>query len=339
MRDWTHMPKVELHLHLEGAIPVGTLWELIQLHGGDAAVATRPQLEERFRYRDFDHFIETWVWMNGYLRTYEDFVCAAEAVARDLARQNIVYAEASFSPSDFRRHGLIPQELALAIRSGLDRVTGTEVALIVDLVRDRGPAGARETLEAILEVAEEAGVIGIGIGGTEFEYPPELFVDAYRTARAAGLHTTAHAGEGAGPESVWGAIRKLEVERVGHGIRAVEDIALVEHLVESRLHLEVCPTSNVRTGVATGWESHPARTLIDAGAVVTLNTDDPTLFGCSLAGEYRVLQEEFRLGEGAIRRISHNALEACWAPESTKKELRDQLAAWWGSGTGSGPVK
>lgn len=323
------MPKVELHLHLEGAIPIPTLWELIERHGGDETIKTPAELVDWFTYKDFTHFMETWVWMIAFLRDYEDFTYAAEAVARHLTAQNIVYAESFFSPSDFRHHHLDPQELAVAIRAGLDRVPEVEVPLIVDLVRDRGPAGTARTLAAITEVADQTQIIGVGIGGYEAENPPELFTDVYRTARNSGFRLTAHAGEAAGPESVWGAIQALEVERIGHGVRAAEDPELVDYLVEHQLPLEVCPTSNIRTAVVAEWDTHPARTLIEAGVMVTVNTDDPALFHSSLAGEYQVLEERFGLDEDTIRRISLAAVEASWAPPETKANLTRRITEWW----------
>jgi len=329
MRDWSTMPKAELHFHLEGAIPVPTLWELIEHHGGDPVIKSQKQLVEFYTYRDFAHFMETWVWMNTFLRTYDDFEFAAEAVARHLVEQNVVYAEAFFSPSDFRRHNLSRQGIALAIRAGLDRVPEVEVPLIVDLVRDRGPEGTAATFDAISEVADEAGIIGIGIGGFEAENPPELFVDVFRRAREGGFHLTAHAGEADGPASVWGAINSLKVERIGHGVRSVEDPALVDYLVEHQLPLEVCPTSNLRTGVVSDWESHPARTLIEAGALVTVNTDDPAMFHSSLAGEFRVLEEIFGLDEKAIKRISLAPVEASFGSAESKQRLRDRITTWW----------
>jgi len=159
--------QVELHLHLEGAIPVDALWWIIQERGGHPGLSSLEDLKRRYAYTDFAHFIDTWVWMNGFLDTYEAFTAGAAAVAEHLRGQTVVYAEACFSPSDFARHDLVPQELALAIRRGLDTVHGVEVALIADLVRDTGPERAAETLAAVLEVADEAGVVGIGIGGME----------------------------------------------------------------------------------------------------------------------------------------------------------------------------
>lgn len=326
------MPKVELHLHLEGAIPVPTLWQLIEHHGGDPVITTEAQLVDWFTYRDFAHFMETWAWMNGFLRTLDDFTFAAEAVARHLAEQNIVYAESFFSPSDFRHHGLEPQGIALAIRAGLDRVPDVEVPLIVDLVRDRGPDGTAETLAAVSEVAAEARVIGIGIGGHEAAHPPEQFAGVYRDAREAGFRLTAHAGEEAGPESVWGAIRALDVERVGHGVRSVEDPDLVDYLVETQLPLEVCPTSNLRTGVVAHWDRHPVGELVDAGALVTINTDDPAMFDTTLAGEFSICDERFGFDEATMRRLSLAPVDASWAGLATRASLALRIEDWWVSG-------
>jgi adenosine deaminase len=220
----------------------------------------------------------------------------------------------------------------MAIRAGLDRVPEVEMPLIVDLVRDRGPDGTARTLAAVTEVAKEARIIGIGIGGYEAENPPEQFANVYRAARDSGFRLTAHAGEAAGPESVWGAIRALGVERIGHGVRATEDPALVDYLVETQIPLEVCPTSNIRTAVVSDWDTHPARTLIEAGAMVTINTDDPALFHTSLAGEYQVLENRFGLEEDAIRRISLAGVEACWAPAETKAALTGRINYWWDAG-------
>lgn len=172
------VPKVELHLHLEGAIPPEALWALIQHYGGDPTVPDRAALAARFQYRDFAHFIETWIWKNQFLRTYDDFTFIAAAIARDLARQNIRYVEAFFSPARFAHHGLTVQGLTEALRRGLARVPEVEVALIADLVRDLGPENAMRTVHAVHEV-RDLGLIGVGMGGSEQRYPPELFTDVF----------------------------------------------------------------------------------------------------------------------------------------------------------------
>ena len=326
------MPKAELHLHLEGAIPVPTLWELIEHHGGDPLIKSEAQLVDWFTYRDFAHFMETWNWMNGFLRTYDDFTFASEAVARHLAVQNIVYAEAFFSPSDFRDHGLKPQGIAKAIRAGLDRVDDVEIALIVDLVRDRGPEGTAQTLAAVKDVSADTGIIGIGIGGFEAAHPPEQFADVYRDAREAGFRLTAHAGEEAGPESVWGALLTLGAERIGHGVRSIEDPALIDYLVEQQVPLEVCPTSNLRTGVVAHWDQHPVGRLIDAGVKVTINTDDPAMFDASLAAEFSILEDHFGLDDPALKRLSLAVVESSWADEATRSDLTHRIEQWWAEG-------
>ena len=201
------LPKVELHLHLEGAIPLPALWTLVQKYGGHPEVPTMAALEARFRYRDFPHFIEVWVWKNQFLREYDDFTFIAEEVARDLTAQNVLYAEVFYSPGDFRKQGLTPQRITEAIRRGLEQVPEITIALVTDLIRDHGPEQGMITLEATVEVRRDLGVVGVGIGGSEHEFPPEPFLPVYERARSAGFRTSAHAGEAAGPASVWGAAR------------------------------------------------------------------------------------------------------------------------------------
>ncbi len=327
-RDWLErLPKVELHLHLEGAIPHEALWQLIEKYGGDASVPTAADLPGRFVYRDFPHFIETWLWKQTFLREIEDLELIASAFARELVRRRIVYAEVFFSPSDLSAHGIPAAEAALALRRGLAAVPEAEVALVVDVVRDQGTARALRTLNEIAEVAAEAGVVGITIGGSEQSWPPELFVPVFDRARQLGLHTTAHAGEAAGPESVWGAIRALHVERIGHGIRAVEDPELVRFLAAERIPLEVCPGSNVCTAVVPSIEAHPIRRLFDAGVLVTVNSDDPAMFGLTLAGEYEVLRRIHRFSDDEVRRLVLNAVGASWLPPHRKAGLAAALQA------------
>ena len=200
---YRRVPKVELHLHLEGSIPLDALWELIQKYGGEPGVPDMESLRDRFRFRDIPHFLETWTWKNGFLREYEDFAFFSEAVGRSLADQNIRYVEAFLSPARFYSGRLQTARLIEAVRRGLDRVPDVEVALIPDLVRDLRAANAARVLSELAEL-QSLGVVGIGIGGSEHLHPPELFRDVYSTAREMGFHTTAHAGEAAGAESIWG---------------------------------------------------------------------------------------------------------------------------------------
>ena len=314
------LPKVELHLHLEGAIPKATLWELIAKYGGDPAIKTREDLDRAFVYRDFSGFLKMWVWMIRYLREYDDYALIGEAVARDLARQNIRYVEGFFSPPDYRRSTLDPQRVTEALRTGVNRVSTIEIALVADLVRDRGVDHARNLLERIGEVRKH-GVIGIGIGGFEPGFPAELFEATYERARALGFRTTAHAGEAAGAASVWGAVRTLRVDRIGHATHAAEDPELIKHLAARRIPLELCPLSNVRTGVIASVEAHPLRQYFDAGIPVTLNTDDPLFFGNSLAMELETAQRVHRFTRDEIRSLMLSSIEATWLSSERKKGL------------------
>lgn len=316
--DWFDLiPKVEIHYHLEGAIPLDILWQLVQKYGGDREVPDEQALREKFTYVDFPHFIDTWLWKNQFLREYEDFTLIAEAVAREQARQNIRYTEAFYSPPDFAHHGLNTQELTAAIRQGLDKVPEVEITLVADLVRDYGPEKAALTLLEVQEVREQ-GVIGIGIGGSEHDFPPELFEHVYKTARDMGFRTSAHAGEASGAESIRTAIDTLHVDRIGHGTRAKEDPALVAYLAESRIPLEVCPTSNICSGVVSTFKNHPVVEYMQAGLNITISTDDPVMFDTTLAREFRLLASEFKLDREDIRSLIHQAIEASWMPPERK---------------------
>jgi adenosine deaminase len=327
-----HPPRVELHLHLEGAIPYPALWDLIRKYGGDPSVPDPQALIRRFAYRDFPHFIETWIWKNGFLREYEDFTFIAEQVARDLFAQNILYAEVHYSPAGFVDTGMTLPEITRAVRAGLDRVPGVEIALIADLCRNLGPQTAARTLRELQEV-RDMGVVGIGLGGSEQTFPPEPYREAYREARRLGFHTTAHAGEAAGPQSIWGALKSLQVERIGHGTRAEEDTDLVAYLAEKQIPLEMCPLSNTATAVVNRIEDHPIRRYFDRGLLVTVSTDDPKMFGNSLAGEYQVLEDVFGFTPEEIRHVAENSVKASWMDDDRKRRM---LAAMLPGGAGGG---
>ena len=329
--DWFHaVPKAELHLHVQGAIPLDALWELIRKYD-DSSVSDPSALRERFAYRDFPQFIQTWVWVRGFMREYDDIRFTTEAFARQLVAQNILYAEVFFSPSDYHENGLETQKIVEAYRTGLERVPEVRVSLIADLVRDFGPEKAAVTLAEVTEV-RDLGIVGIGIGRSEHLVPPELFRDVYAHARRAGFRTSAHAGEAAGPESVWGAVRELEVDRIGHATRAVEDPELVDHLAEQRIPLEMCPVSNLRTGVVPSLEEHPVRRFWERGLVGPVNTDDPTMFGTTLAEEYRLLESRLGFSRDEIRSLILQAIESSWLDVDARDALveRFQSDPGWG---------
>jgi adenosine deaminase len=321
-RDWlAKLPKVELHVHLEGSIPIRALWHLMEKYGGDPEVPTQDALEKKFEFRDFPHFIETWVWKNNFIKEYEDLSFIAEAVARDWAAQNIRYSEVFCSPGDFKRHGLETQKIIEAIRAGLNAVPEIRVNIVADLIRDFGPEVAAVVLEDVHEV-RGFGVIGVGIGGSEQSFPPEPFELVYERARELGFKTSAHAGEVAGPESIWGAIRTLKVDRIGHGTRAIEDESLVEHLAEHQIPLELNPISNVKTGVIDSISEHPVRRYFDRGIPISINSDDPKMFGNSLADEYESLQLYHGFSDEEVQRVILLGIETSWLSEESKETLR-----------------
>ncbi len=325
--DWyERLPKVELHVHLEGALPLSTLWTLAQKYGTDPSLTSLEELRQRFTFRDFPHFIETWIWKNQFLREYEDFTFFSEATARDLAAQNIRYAEVHFAPSGFAEYGLEVGRLAEAIRAGVAKAPEIEIELIVDLIRNSSLDRAARTLAEVNEV-RQAGIIGVGLGGPEGGYPPEPFAGLYEEARRLGFHATAHAGEAAGAESVWSALRSLKVERIGHGTRAFEDPLLLDYLNQARLPLEMCPLSNVCTGVVPSLEEHPIWRYYEMGLLVTVNTDDPMMFNNSLAQEYRLLVERLGFQLEDVRNLILNGIRASWLPEERKEEMMAEFQA------------
>ncbi|MFC2121672.1 adenosine deaminase, partial [Bacteroidota bacterium] len=313
------IPKIETHLHMEGAIPLESLWELIQKYGGDNTVSDYEQLRNKFIYRDFNHFLETWSWKNQFIKEYDDFTFIAESVTEDLLKQNVKYAEIFISPSLFKKRLKI-QRIVESIAKGSSKNPDIKINLIVDLVRDYGPDNEMKTLYEINEV-KNYGIIGVGIGGSEHQYPPELFKNIYEKARDFGLYTTAHAGEASGPDSIWGAIRELKVDRIGHGTRAIEDTELMEYLSANKIPVELCILSNLRTKVINSIEEHPVKTFIDMGIPVSINTDDPKMFGNSLSDEYKTLREVFGFSDKDILEIILNSINTTWLTQEEKEEL------------------
>jgi adenosine deaminase len=328
------LPKVQLHCHLEGTLHRTRFRELALHHGVDIGVRGQAPIEATYRFANFGEFLLLFRDVASVLREPADFAALAEDFAADAAAQNVRYAEIFVSPSVWTwfHHGIDVEATFAAMRTALDaatRQTGVEVAFICDLTRNFGADRALQTAELAVAM-KPYGVIGVGLGGDEAKWPAELFEGAFAYAREHGLHTVAHAGEAAGPASVRAAVERLGAQRIGHGVRAIEDPAVVDLLARRRIPLEICPTSNRLTGAAPAHLPHPIGDLDAAGVIVTIDADDPALFGTTLIDEYREVEQT--LGSQAIFRFAANAIEASFAPASRKDALRAELAASRDSG-------
>lgn len=332
------LPKVQLHCHLEGTLRAATFLELTARYG--LPVRYRPEEPEGqtsagppvtaanvYRFADFGEFLLTFAAVSRALREPDDYRRLAQEYAQDAIAQNVVYGELFVSPSvwQFFHPNLDVRACVRAIREAFDAARtrgGIELRLIVDLTRNFGVESAMRTARLAVELAE-FGVVGIGLGGDEARFAAELFERPFAYARAAALHVVAHAGEAAGAQSVRAAIEVLGAERIGHGIRALEDPQLVELLARRGVALEICPTSNFLTGAARVDAPHPLFALDAAGVLVTIDADDPALFGTSITQEYAYVAAQ--AGERTLLRLVGNAVEASFAPEGVKAALRAAL--------------
>ena len=325
------MPKTELHLHLEGAIPLETLYNLIQRRGGDPSISTLEDLERKLIYTDFAHFIDVWTWKNTFIKEERDFEEIAYQVLRDLSEQNVKYLEAFYSPGDYWRQGLSVQGITEYVIKGKERAYhdfGIRSELIVDLIRDHGSEVGMQRLDEVTPYLGK-GVIGIGLDGSEQTFPADPYESVYKEARQRGFRLTAHAGEAVGPESIWVVIKKLGCERIGHGVRAKEDPQLVSFLKERQIPLEICVFSNVKTKVFESVETHPIRQYFEDGLMVTVNSDDPTMFNTSITQEYLLLTQKLGFTLKGIRHLTMNGIEASFMSDKYKESMKSQFDREW----------
>jgi aminodeoxyfutalosine deaminase len=322
------MPKAEIHVHLEGSVRPATLLELARRNGVQPPAADEAGLREFFRFRDFPHFIEVYIAVCSCLRTPEDFATIVLELGEDAAAQNIRYLEIHFNPeTNVRKRGLDFHQMLAGMNRGRAEARerwGVEMRWIADGVRDSetSPYSVTQTVDWITPLSADDGIVALGLGGNEVGYPPAPFVADFARARAAGLHTVAHAGETTGHATICDSLDFLGVERIGHGVRAVDNLVLVERLARDRIPLELCPTSNLCTGVVTSFGDHPFRALDEAGVLVTVNSDDPPLFGTTLTDEFLVLARHWGYDVDGIQRIALNAVDAAFLPKEEKAQMR-----------------
>ncbi|XKK41611.1 adenosine deaminase [Nocardiopsis sp. ARC36] len=331
------LPKVELHVHLEGSMPAETLFDLARRHAAEGVPDTLEKLRDWYAFTDFPHFIEVYLASVTTLRDEEDFAVLASAVAGRLAAQNVRYAEVHVSLYTHLMRGVPARVVFDGIehaRREAEREHGIRLRWIPDFPADFGLESAEATLEAVLAEGPPS-VVGFGVGGVET--PLEQYAGVFGRARAAGLASLPHAGEHGGPERVREALDALRAERIGHGIDSMRDAELVARLVEEQVPVDVSPTSNVCTRAVEAIGDHPLPRMLDAGLLVTLNTDDPTMFGTDLNREY-VTAHRLGLGAGDLVRLAANAVHASYLGAAHRRALlaeMEEVAARHGVGVGS----
>ena len=328
------MPKAELHVHLEGAVLPETLLRLAEKNDVELPVSDLDGIRDFYTFRDFDHFVDVYMKINDCLKTPADVGLITEELGYEAARQNIQYLEVTISPGSLVFiHGQDIEEIYEEIKAGAQRArekTGVRMQYIVDVVRDMPPHIRHQGAEFAVRHTDDE-VVALGLGGSEARYPPEQFVDLFDMAREAGLPSVPHAGEHAGPDSIWGALKLLDAVRIGHGVRAIEDPYLVEYLVEHQIPIEVSPTSNLCIGVFPSWEEHPVRKLYDAGVPLTINSDDPPMFNTTLTQELREMVDRFDFSAADLEVVTIGALEQSFLPEFERKELIERFQAEFAS--------
>jgi adenosine deaminase len=317
-----NLPKVELHLHLEGAAPPAFIRSLARQKNLDLAGLFGE--DGSYRFADFGQFLKIYEAATTTLQSPMDFHRLTLAVLEESAKSGVIYTEAFLSP-DFcgNRDVSAWREYLHAIREAAEiaeRTMGITMRGIVTAIRHFGPEKARQTALCAAETAGDF-ITGFGLAGDERIGQPKDFRYAFDMAREAGLRLTAHAGEWGGPASVRDAIHDLGVERIGHGVRAIEDLALVDEIAETGVVLECCPGSNVALGLYPGYRKHPIGEFFRREVKVTISTDDPPFFHTTMAREYEMLHEAFDWDEGVFAKIARTALDAAFCDAETKARL------------------
>jgi adenosine deaminase/aminodeoxyfutalosine deaminase len=333
------LPKAELHLHLEGCVDAATLVELSRRYNtplptennrydvtGSGDVLTEEDVRRLYSYSDFNGFLLAFKSVTERLRSPEDYELVTYRLMQKLRQQNVVHAEVYVSVGVIRWRGQPLEPIFEGLERGRERGQrdfGVSLLWIFDAVRHFGPEAAGEVFDLAARLRDR-NVVGVGIGGDETRGPAEWFRDLYKKAADNGLRLTAHAGETTGPESVWGALN-IGAERIGHGLSAASDPELLEVMAQKQVPVEICITSNLRTGACTELQEHPVRKFFDNGLMITLNTDDPAMFQTSLNKEYEIARQEFEFSDEQLRELARNSIEASFLPVEKKLKFLSQI--------------
>ena len=325
------LPKAELHVHHVGSASPRIVAELASRHAGSTPVPADPELlADYFVFSDFAHFVTVYLSVVDLIRDAEDVWTLTYEVARELAAQQVRYAELTLTPYSSIVRGIPAEAFCEAVedarrRAGADH--GIELRWCFDIPGEAGLPAADVTLDVATKLRPD-GLVSFGLGGPEIGVPREQFAPHFRAAIAEGLHSVPHAGESTGPETIWDALTHLGAERIGHGISAVQDPRLLEHLRNAAIPLEVCPTSNVRTRSVPSLAEHPLPALVAAGVPVTINSDDPPMFSTTLNREYAVAAELLGLDAAGIAELARAGVRASFLDDTGKSVLLAEIDAY-----------
>nr|WP_206345257.1 adenosine deaminase [Streptomyces thermoviolaceus] len=326
------LPKAELHVHHVGSASPRIVSELAARHPNSKVPSDPEALAEYFTFTDFAHFIEVYLSVVDLVRTPEDVRLLTYEVARDMARQQVRYAELTITPFSSTRRGIDARAFMDAIedaRTAAEKEFGTVLRWCFDIPGEAGLEAADETLRlATDDRLRPEGLVSFGLGGPEIGVPRPQFKPHFDRAIAAGLHSVPHAGETTGPQTVWDALTELRAERIGHGTSSAEDPKLLAHLAEHRIPLEVCPTSNLATRAVADLDEHPVKKFVEAGVLVTVNSDDPPMFGTDLNTEYAVAARLLGLDERGVAELAKNAVHASFLDEAGKARIVAEIDAY-----------
>lgn len=328
MVDVYALPKAELHVHIEGTFEPELIFEIAERHGVTVPYPSVDALRDAYDFKDLQSFLHVYYTGMNVLRAEQDYYDLAVAYLRRAVTQNVRHAEIFFDPQAHLSRGVAYETVVDGLRAALrdaERDLGITSYLILCFLRDLSEEAAMQTLEAALRDRER--IVAVGLDSAEIGNTPSKFARVFDRARAEGFRTVAHAGEEGPPAYIWDALESLKVSRIDHGVRCMEDAALVERLRRERVPLTVCPLSNVKLRVVPDLRDHPLKRMLDAGLVATVNSDDPAYFSGYVAENYRAVVDALGLAAEEARTLARNSFEASFLPPETRRRYLDELAA------------
>ncbi|MGA3192687.1 MAG: adenosine deaminase [Candidatus Bathyarchaeia archaeon] len=326
------LPKAEQHIHIVGSTRPETLLWLVDDGGLDKPFKTIRDVQNFYQFTNFPQFINVYGTVVDCITKENQFERITYEMLESEVQCNVQYVEASFSPLDHVLRGLDYGKTLDATNRGIDRARmdfAVECNLRLDLVRNYGPEKGMEVLDWV--ESKNDNIISVDLGGSEERFPAKPYRSVFQRARKMDLHLVAHAGEAAGPDSIWQAVTELEVEHVGHGVTAIHEPKLMEHLKKRNITIEACPTSNMRTRAVDTIKNHPIKVFKDLGLAVTVNTDDPSIFGTSMNNEYLQLHHQLGFTLQELFKFSLNAVNSSFLPEESKSKMRESFMKTYNS--------